>query len=204
MELFDIVIQSIGLVTSIFCAWFTVKRKLVAWPFGIVSVLIYAYYYYTLGTFGLFIAQLFFLGQSIYGWINWKKHQKDDATEIEMGNSTLAYVGGPIFAFLVMGLSALILFNCSWWKEGAEPDYILAMTDGLLMGLSLWANYLITRRWISGWLFWIVYDMLMFLFLWTQGLTLLAITSLVFLCFATWGLISWNMKLIKDEKVQLS
>src|SRR2546423_10064432 len=77
-------------ITTVLCAWLTVKNRISNWPWGIVAVLLYGWVFWQAKLYaqtGLQI--LYFLPCCIYGWWAWAKFgptQNDDLPIVSLAD----------------------------------------------------------------------------------------------------------------------
>ena len=65
--------ELIAAVFSLLSVWFSTKSNILCWPFGIIGIIAYIYVFRDQGATSNMILQSFFVIQSIYGWVTWKK-----------------------------------------------------------------------------------------------------------------------------------
>jgi nicotinamide mononucleotide transporter len=74
-----------------------------------------------------------------------------------------------------------------FWANGAAPFW-----DALTTGLSLAAQYLLCRKRIENWYFWIVADAIYVPLYVSRDLPLTAVLYAIFLMLCVLGLVSWQ------------
>lgn len=176
-------IESIAVTFSLLSVYFTVKNKIIAWPFGIVGILFYALYYYNIGVIGNTFLQFPFLIQSIYGWYNWKNINKKI--------TKIGYSNAINYSFYTV-LSFLLLYSMFIYADDNYPFF-----DSLTTSLSLMAMTLLAYRKLESWYYWITVDILYVIFFIYIDSYLSAITYFIFLILAIIGLKKWSIEIKK-------
>ena len=74
-------IELVGTVLYLWSVWLIAKRKMLTWPVGIVSVLLYLALFYQIGLYSDALEQVYYLGASIYGWVFWAKGNQKSLAE---------------------------------------------------------------------------------------------------------------------------
>ena len=74
-------------------------------------------------------------------------------------------------------------------------DSVVPMIDSITTSLSLVAMFLMARRKIENWIYWIIADLIYIPLYFYKGLLLTSFQFLVFLIIAILGYISWSNKL---------
>ena len=82
-------LEFIGTLFYLWSVWLIAQRKMLTWPIGIISVILFGMLFYQIQLYSDTIEQLYYLGASVYGWWFWKKEQQDRATsEINVRRSS--------------------------------------------------------------------------------------------------------------------
>ena len=151
--------EIIGNVFGLICALGGMRRKVWAWPVGIVGNLLLLTVF--LGTvfntpssvnlLGQAGRQVMFIAVSVYGWVRWRQSRADSGTSVQPEWATwrqrvfivVAMVGGT--AALTPVFRAL---------ESYEPVW----ADAWIFVGSLLATYGMARGWVEFWLVWVAVD----------------------------------------------
>lgn len=172
------IIECIAVVFSLFSVGFTIKNDILSWPVGIVGIIFYGIHFYNLDLYGNMSLQVLFTLQSIYGWYNWNVIPKD-VTYLSKKHKDLTLVLGS-----VLGGIGIFLLTLTGDKY---PIF-----DGITVALSIIATVLLSYRKIDSWYYWIVADLFYIVFFFYIGDFLSAITYIVFLTLASYGLKEWQ------------
>lgn len=130
------------------------------------------------------LLQTIFLGQSLYGWINWGK-TKDDLPIKQL--PPLTFYKHVIILIIIWLLFSIFLKN---YFNTAEPTL-----DVLTTLLSLLATWYLTEKYLENWLLWIVADLFFIIMFINQQLYLSAFLYFIFLLLAVKGLLTWEKDL---------
>ena len=65
---------------SILGVWLMAKRRLVAWPVGLLSVTLYGLVFAEAKLYSDTLLQVAFGGFLVYGWLNWRQHAADEGS----------------------------------------------------------------------------------------------------------------------------
>ncbi|MDX1667608.1 MAG: nicotinamide riboside transporter PnuC, partial [Saprospiraceae bacterium] len=71
-------LEAVAVVSGIVHVYLLTRRKIIAWPFGIISVGLYAYIFSVSLLYSDVILHVVYLGLNIYGWVNWSSRSRDD------------------------------------------------------------------------------------------------------------------------------
>jgi nicotinamide mononucleotide transporter len=182
-------------LTALVCVWLTLKNKISNWPWGIVSVLLYAWVFWQAKLYANFGLNLFyFLPSSLYGWWNWAKagpEQNDDLPVRRLSRrGNLIGLGITLLITLVIGAPI------SYYTQDPNP-----YADALLTGLSIMAQWMQAKKWLENWWYWIAADVIFAVYLFpVQHLYFSMALYFLFLMIAIQGALAWR-KLAAPEFV---
>ena len=178
------ILELIAIVFSLISVWLTSRNNILCWPFGIIGILAFSKIFFDKAEFGNLYLQLFFIAQSIIGWMNWSN--KDNIVKNLTRKNVL--ILSSVTPILVLFISLLTL---------KSNHYIL---DTLTTLLSIFGSILLIYKFIEAWYFWIVADILYIFLFYKNGLYTTSILYFIFLILAYIGLKDWlNLKKIKNE-----
>lgn len=186
-----IIIELIASIFSLLSVWLSTKGNILCWPFGIIGILAYIFVFKDQEATSNMVLQSFFVMQSIYGWITWKK---EDSKKISLFNEELSAVK------YLMLLRDLVVFCFIWYflsflSGGKDPIF-----DGITTGLTTMAMIFLAEKKIESWIFWIVADVLYIPFFIIGGHYISAITYCIFLGLATFGFMNW-VKIYRNNEL---
>ncbi len=162
------------------------RQNIWCWPIGAVSVIVYAWVFYSAKLYADSTLQLIYLLFSLYGWISWKNIHNAAHKPIKKINlKTILY--STVITTLMFGLIYYILIT---YTDGNLPFW-----DSLAASLSLTATYLSARKYIINWPLWIFTNLLYVAIYLYKDLQLTAILSIIMAALAIWGWIEWRKEL---------
>lgn len=189
--------EIVGNVFGLGSALLGMRRKVWAWPVGIVGNLL-LFTVFLGGVFetpqdkdlyGQALRQVFFLTVSVYGWWRWQRNRHRGTGDDEAPAVTPRWASGrerwQLLALTVVafGLSYLGLRALGSW--GPLPD------AWILVG-SLLATYGMARGYIEFWLVWIAVDVVGVPLLVTGGFYPSALLYAVYGVFCAFGFLAWR------------
>lgn len=184
-----VLLEWITFVAALAYVYFAAQKKIVTWVFALISVGL-TFYLDVIGK--LYIEsglQVFYFAMAIYGWINWKKAEKNDLP-ITRWSIQLHLLN--IFASALLALLVGYLFDN--YTEQSTP-YLDAFTTCF----SLVATFMVVKRVIENWLYWIFINMGMVVLYLNNNYEILALQYGLFVILAIYGYWSWN-KALKQQR----
>ena len=190
--IFDIFLEFIAVFLGILSVVFAKMNKIAVYPTGIISTGIFVYLLFHFELLGDMIINAYFFLMSIYGWFYWSK-KKDGKiiNRISFGSRNDYIISSFIFIISLILISKIYKsFNLfvSW------TSYIDTLTTGIFF-VAMW---LMARRKIESWIFWIIGDIISIPLYFYKGLAITTIQYFIFTIIAVMGYKSW-IKIYKKK-----
>lgn len=186
-------VELFGTVFYLWSVWLIARRRILTWPVGIVSVLLYLALFYQIRLYSDAMEQVYYLLASVYGWWRWAHSPRAKGTILSVEYSAprrmlawllvTAFLGAALGAF--MG-RAHALFPSLFPEEASFP-YL----DALTTVMSFTAMWLMARRRIESWLYWIVVDVVGVGLYYVKDVKFVSLLYVLLLCLAIRGFASW-------------
>jgi nicotinamide mononucleotide transporter len=191
-------IEFVGTVLYLASVWLIVKRNILTWPVGIVSVVLFAILFYQIRLYSDTIEQVYYLAASVYGWWFWS-HTEPNLKIIEKvgfspHRSLVGWAAFTIGASLVVGLvmTRIHLWLPAIFGEPASYPYV----DGLTTVMSFVAMWLLARKRVESWVYWIVVDVIGIWLYFVKDVKFLSLLYVILLVIATKGFLEWRARRI--------
>ena len=174
-------------VTMNICSVIYAKRNsILVYPTGLIGTGIFVYILYNFSLLGDMIINFYFVLMSIYGWYYWAQRKDGEVLHNVSRTSTKEY-----YIILILGITSLlsIYFIYNFYDKW---DSWTAYVDTITTAIFFVAMYLMARRKVESWIFWIIGDIITIPLYFYKGLTISSIQYLIFLILAILGYISWK------------
>jgi nicotinamide mononucleotide transporter len=176
--------ELVGSLTGALCVWLLVKQNIWNWPIGITNNIFYIIIFYKSGLYADAGLQFVYIAISIYGWWNWL-HGGLEHTELKVN---LASASGMLG---YMGLTAAATGALYWLLRRYTPSTV-PLADGLTVALFLTAQFMMSKKIVQNWWFWIVGDVLVIGLYIYKHLYLTSALYAFFLVMCIAGLLEWQ------------
>ena len=143
--------EALGFATGAVCVWLVTKGNIWNWPVGLANNLFFAVLFWKTRLFADFGLQGIYLILGIYGWWEWLRGGENHTRLAISRSSRSEWIG--IAVFLVIGTWGLREILQA--VNGSAP-----LWDAVTTALSLAAQYLLCRKRIENWFFWIAADVI--------------------------------------------
>lgn len=177
--------EVLGFVTGLACVWLAARRHILNFPVGIANCALLCLLFWQSRLFADAGLQLVFIALGLQGWWLWARAGAAGAVPV----SRLA--GGALAATVAAGLGGLLgLYGLLTWAKGSVP-----VADACITSFSLVAQWLLNRRKLETWYFWMVVDVVSIPLYAYKGLYLIALLYVVFLGLCVLGWRAWRAEL---------
>ena len=189
---FDIFLEFIAVFLGILSVIFAKMNKIAVYPTGLISTGIFVYLLFHFKLLGDMIINAYFFFMSIYGWFYWSYKKEGQIINKVSYSSNKDYVIVALIFLISLILISIIykLFNVftSW----------SAYIDTLTTGIFFVAMWLMARRKVESWIFWIIGDLISIPLYLYKGLAITTIQYFIFTIIAVMGYKSW-VKIYKER-----
>ena len=192
----DISLELIAVFFGLLSVWFSKNNNVLVYPTGIINTSIFVYLLVKWELLGDMIINVYYFLMSIYGWYYWtRKSNNIGYTPITRTHSTDIKIILIIIISSVLFVSYLYSFFEKW---GGFVSYVDIITTAIFFA-GMW---LMARRKIESWFFWILGDIISVPLYFVKGLAFSSFQYLIFTFIAIAGYYKW--KSIYNNKKQIS
>ena len=170
-----------GVLTGVLYVVFISYKKMIDWFFALSSSLTYVYICFTYNLYLESFLQVFYVLMAIYGWLNWKK----EANHSNIIKWPLKIHLINIFASLFLTITLGYLFQKHTYQ--ANP-----YTDAFTTVFSLTATFMVTKKVLENWIYWIIIDAVSIFLFFSRELYLTSVLFFFFTLIAVWGYTKWK------------
>ena len=188
-EIGDIFLEIVAVVMGLASVYFAKKDHLWVYPTGMISTAIYVYLLVQAGLVGDVLINAYYFIMSVYGWFFWTQ-KKEGITVHAIASINLRETLMSVFLFIgsIVGVGLLYVFfdKANDWT---------APVDTLTTALFFVGMWLMARRKIQHWIFWIIGDVISVPLYLVKGLGLTSLQYIIFTLIAIFGYREWKKRL---------
>ena len=191
-ETIDIVLEIIAVVFGFLSVWFSKLNKIWVFPTGMISTSIFVYLLLKWGLLGDMMINGYYFIMSIYGWYVWTRKIDDTQfTPISKINLREKKISITIFF-------ATLLFVFVIYKTFDKWSDWVAYADTITTAIFFVGMWLMAKRKIENWIFWIIGDIISVPLYLYKGFTFTSFQYLGFTFIAIFGYLAWKKNLNKQ------
>ena len=187
LELFAVIMN----ITSVVYAK---RNNILVYPTGLIGTGIFVYILLNFSLLGDSIINAYFFSMSIYGWYFWSR-KKD-----EVFINQVSTINRNEIKYLFILATSSLIFIYFVYDYFDKWDNWTAYVDNITTAIFFVAMWLMARRKIESWIFWIIGDLITVPLYFYKGLTISSIQYIIFLILAVLGYISWKKILDKNHQ----
>lgn len=201
--------EIIGGVLGLTSAVLGARRKVLAWPVGIVGdALLFTVFLGAVFSFGDKTQHANFYGQasrnllliivSVYGWVRWAHNKRSGSNKPAVEPR---WTTSKEKAFLIPAIIVFFLMSLQIFKALGESGQWLFVDTWIFTGTAL-ATFGMSRGYVEFWLVWVAVDLVGVPFAFSNGYYPTGTLYAIYMPFVIWGFINW-LKLSKEKNKEL-
>ena len=191
----DISLEVFAVIFGFISVWYSKNNNVLVFPTGLINTSIFVYLLFKWELLGDMLINAYYFIISIYGWYYWtRKSKKQNYTPIIFINSK------DIKVVLTIALSSAIFVSLMYSyfdKWSGVVSYIDILTTSIFF-IGMW---LMARRKIESWIFWIVGDVISVPLYFYKGLTFTSFQYFIFTFIAIAGYYKWKAIYNKNHPI---
>ena len=186
---YEIVLEITAVFFGLLSVWYAKKDNILVFSTGLINTAIYVFLLWKWSLLGDMMINAYYFIMSIYGWYHWTRKKGDEVVypiaKITNHEKKLAVL---LFVITILFVVAVYLF---FNKFTHWTSYV----DTFVTGVFFVGMWLMAKRKIENWLFWILGDLISIPLYFAKGYTFTSIQYLLFTIIAIFGYLEWKKAL---------
>ncbi|WP_426062898.1 nicotinamide riboside transporter PnuC [Flavobacterium sp. DSP2-3-1] len=191
----DIILEIIAVIFGLLSVWYAKKDNILVFPTGLVSTSIFVYLLWKWTLWGDMMINGYYFVMSIYGWYHWTR-KKGDTEEFPISKISSSEKRIAIILFI---FTVAFVVSVYYYFDKFTTWY--AYIDTFITGIFFVGMWLMAKRKVENWIFWIVGDVISIPLYFAKGYTFTSFQYVVFTIVAIFGYLEW--KKISDNSSKL-
>ena len=184
---FQIGLELLATITGVASVIFAILRRIWVYPVGIISTGLYTYLLFQWGLYGDMLINAYYTIMSLYGWWAWLQVEEF----VEKENLNQNYVLTQVLICLIGGF--ILVVSIYYFKyDSIQNIPFINWIDAFCTSLFLVAMFLMAKKRLENWLFWILGNALATYLFYIKEYTITSIQYCVFLMLAIIGWFVWR------------
>ncbi len=184
--------ELIAVIAALFYVVLAAKENSWCWPAALISTIIYTVIFYDVYLWMDSLLQLYYIAMAIYGWYCWRQSSTKVNASQKIQSWPLLLHGKMIVLLLAI---SLIL---GWVMANYTPTDFPYL-DSATTVFAVFATYLVAKKVLENWLYWIVIDAVSIYLYIEKELTPTAVLFVLYVIIAIYGYMQWLTKHDNDS-----
>lgn len=188
-ETLHIYLEIAAVIFGLLSVWYSKKNNILVFPTGMISTSIFVYLLFKWELLGDMLINGYYFIMSIYGWYVWtRKVDENNVTPISKTNrlehfqSLFIFIATLLFVFVVY-------YSFNKWHHW------VAYADTFTTAIFFVGMWLMAKRKIENWLYWIIGNIISVPMYFYKGFTFTSFQYLIFTFIAIAGYLVWKKNL---------
>jgi nicotinamide mononucleotide transporter len=185
----DIALEIVAVLFGFLSVWFSKENKIWVFPTGMISTAIFVYLLLKWSLLGDMMINGYYFAMSVYGWYIWTR--KVDPTHFTpITKTTSKEKKYSILIFVTTLIFVYVVYNAfDKWNDWT------AYVDTLTTAIFFVGMWLMAKRKIENWMYWIIGDIISVPLYFYKGFTFTSFQYLIFTFIAIFGYFAWKKHL---------
>jgi nicotinamide mononucleotide transporter len=188
-------LEYVAVFSGILSVWFSNKENVWVYPVGLINTTIYIYLSAQASLFGESVVNGYYTIMSLYGWWCWlQKDNTKTSYQLKITFSDKRWMLYQNGFFLIL---FLLIFSCLFLLKDKFYADTIPWADGLASASAFTGMWLMTRKKVESWYWWIMTNIISIPLYIYKGYALTGLYYLILLILAVAGLYAWKNKAMK-------
>jgi len=191
----DVILEIVAVIFGFLSVWYSKENKILVFPTGMISTAIFVYLLWKWSLLGDMMINGYYFIMSLYGWYVWtRKVDPTHVTPISRTTSKEKIVS--VFIFL-----ATVIFVYLVYRYFEKWNGWTAYVDTLTTSIFFVGMWLMAKRKIENWIYWIIGDIISIPLYFYKGLTFTSFQYFGFTFIAIFGYLAWKKNLNNNPQI---
>ena len=177
-------LEVIAVLAAIAYLFLAIRQNIWCWLGAAISTAIYVYLFIVARLYMESALNSFYFAMAIYGWYMWHGGRSGD------GELLVSIWPFRVHAIAILAIAVVSVVNgytLARFTDAAYP-YI----DSLTTWGAIWATFLIARKVLENWWYWLVIDIASIAIYWARDLQLTSILFVIYVFMIPFGMLAWR------------
>lgn len=177
-------LEATAVILAIAYLLLAIRQNVLCWACAGVSTAIYVWLFFDARLYMESLLNAFYFLMAIYGWYVWSSGRSD--------GRELPVVAWP-FATHAAAITAIAVLSAgTGYYLSTNTDAAFPYVDSLTTWSAIWATFLVARKVLENWWYWLIIDAASILIYWVRDLELTAMLFVLYVIMIPFGIVSWS------------
>ncbi len=176
-------LEVVAVVMALLYLLLAIRQNIWCWFGAGISTAIYVYLFFDAKLYMQSALNGFYFAMAVYGWVVWRSGQTDE--------EQLPVVSWPLMTHVYAILLIVAVGLINGYLLHTQTDSQHAYVDAITAWAAIWATFLVARKVLENWWYWLVIDVASIFIYWSRDLQLTSVLFAVYVLMIPFGLVSW-------------
>ena len=176
--------ETIAVIFAILYLLLAIRENIWCWLCAGISTAIYVWLFVIARLYMESLLNVFYFGMAVYGWIVWSRGRKN--------SHELPVTVWPVRVHVTaLAIVAILVAGVGTWLD-QYTDAAFPYVDSATTFAAIWATFLVARKVLENWWYWLVIDLVSIFIYWSRDLELTAILFVIYVIMIPFGIVRWT------------
>lgn len=177
-------LEIVAVVFAIAYLLLAIRQNIWCWLCAGISTAIYIWLFIVARLYMESMLNVFYLAMAIYGWVVWSSGSN--------GGHERAVVRWRLRTHAVAAIAIVCASGLNGFLLARYTDAVFPYLDSLTTWFAIWATFLVARKVLENWWYWLAIDSASVLIYWVRDLQLTSLLFVVYVIMIPFGIVSWT------------
>lgn len=177
-------LELVAVILAIAYLLLAIRQNIWCWFCAAVSTAIYIWLFVAARLYIESVLNGFYFVMAIYGWTVWTSGRTEDHER--------PVVTWPLTTHLAAISAILVVSALNGYVLSLHTDAAYPYIDSLTTWSAIWTTFLVARKVLENWWYWLVIDIVSVYIYWARDLQLTSLLFVIYVIMIPFGLISWR------------
>lgn len=177
-------LEVVAVIAAIAYLFLAIRQNIWCWLGAAISTAIYVYLFIVARLYMESALNSFYFAMAIYGWYMWHGGRS--------GDGDLPVSVWPIRVHALAILTIVVVSVANGYALARFTDAAYPYIDSLTTWGAIWATFLVARKVLENWWYWLVIDIASIAIYWARDLQLTSILFVIYVFMIPFGMLAWR------------
>ena len=179
-------LEAAGVLFSVLYLVLAIRESLWCWPAAFLSSALTIFVMFGARLYSEAALNVFYAAMAVYGWYQWRYGGRTT------GVRELSIAVWPLKTHALAIGGSVALSSCVGWLMSQNTEAAFPYLDAFVTVASVVTTYMVARKILENWIYWLVVDSLSLYLYWQRELNLYVGLFALYLVLVVIGLVRWH------------
>jgi len=177
-------LEVVAVIMALMYLVLAIRQNIWCWLGAGISTAIYVYLFIDAKLYMQSVLNAFYFAMAIYGWRVWR------AGQLEGSELPVARWRTSTHAYAILIIAVVAIINAYVLELFTDAEH--AYADAVVAWAAIWATFLVAKKVLENWWYWLLIDIASIFIYWSRDLQLTSVLFAIYVIMIPFGLLSWT------------